>query len=241
MTTPESSPFRRASTAGHAGIPDAGVPPALAGALRTSSARSITGGERTPATMQACLRRSHVRREHEWIASFARHANGQTSAERTPASLRPRVPGQGITEYQNTAGSVADVASREPDASGVHVRFASGATPAYRVSGRRAARPGASKTASTPAARSTCADRVWDPLASRRPRTSWGSSALEIAAAPRSGGWDEAPGPHRRVARTAAATRRREPCSGPMPPSRPLRPPSPSSPPSIAATCGPPV
>ena len=43
--------------------------------------------------MRACLRRSHVRREHVWIASFARHANGQTSAERTPASLMPRVHG----------------------------------------------------------------------------------------------------------------------------------------------------
>jgi hypothetical protein len=108
--------------------------------------------------MQACLRRSHVLREHEWIArspgtrtakrapkarphrscprdhggsraapsgntaghprrcarlrtlaraartrmdrSFARHANGQTSAERTPASLMPGVPwgSRGSTE-----------------------------------------------------------------------------------------------------------------------------------------------
>jgi len=44
--------------------------------------------------MRACLRRSHVLREHEWIASFARHANGQTSAERTPASLMPGVHGR---------------------------------------------------------------------------------------------------------------------------------------------------
>jgi hypothetical protein len=41
--------------------------------------------------MRACLRRSHVLREYEWIASFARHANGHTSAERAPASLRLRV------------------------------------------------------------------------------------------------------------------------------------------------------
>jgi len=34
---------------------------------------------------------------------FARHANGQTSAERTPAPLRPRVPRLQITKDQNTA------------------------------------------------------------------------------------------------------------------------------------------
>ena len=52
--------------------------------------------------MQACLRRSHVLREHEWIASFARHANGQTSAERTPASLMLRVPVRGRSACATT-------------------------------------------------------------------------------------------------------------------------------------------
>jgi len=58
--------------------------------------------------MQACLRRSHVLREHEWIGSFARHANGQTSAERTPASLELRVHGG---RRQATRSTVAQPAT----------------------------------------------------------------------------------------------------------------------------------
>jgi hypothetical protein len=47
--------------------------------------------ERTPDAMQACLRRSRVLRERRRLV-FAWHANGQTSAECTPASPMPSVP-----------------------------------------------------------------------------------------------------------------------------------------------------
>ena len=85
------------------------------GPVRGLSCVRVTGGERTPAAMQACLRRSHVLREHEWIASSARHANGQTSAERTPASLMPAsmsAEGAALNDKQQLS-SAADGGERD--------------------------------------------------------------------------------------------------------------------------------